>query len=176
MLKLHIGCGEVYLNNWINIDFESPKADLIHDLRKPLPYENGSVDLIHNEHFIEHLTAEEGVEFLKDMHRIIKPGGVIRIATPDLDYLAFKYWFGWKKQDWIENYGYSHIQTKAEMMNAVFHYWGHKWLYNFEELNRRLTEAGFKKIQRVKYRQSKNPHLKNLETRKDSKLIVEATI
>ncbi|MEH2266467.1 class I SAM-dependent methyltransferase [Nostoc sp.] len=174
MLKLHIGCGEVYIQDWINIDVESSKADLKHDLRQPLPYENNTVDLIYNEHFIEHLTAEEGVHFLKEMHRILKPGGVIRIATPDLDYLVFKYWFKWKKQDWIERYGYSHIETKAEMMNAMFHYWGHKWLYNFEELKRRLIQAEFRQIKRVSFRNSQNPNLQDLETRKDSKLIVES--
>ena len=55
MKKLHVGCGEIYLEDWINIDIESPKADLIHDLRKPLPFEDDSIDFIYNEHFIEHL-------------------------------------------------------------------------------------------------------------------------
>lgn len=173
-MKLHVGCEKVYLNNWINIDLDSPKADLIHDLRQPLPYEDNSVDLIYNEHFIEHLTAEEGVNLLKEMLRILKKGGIIRIATPDLDYLVFKYFFRWKKQEWIEKYGYSHIETKAEMMNAVFHYWGHKWIYNFEEMNRRLYQAGFEKTQRVKFCQSQHIYLRNLEKRKDSKLIVES--
>lgn len=174
MLKLHVGCGEVYLHGWKNIDFDSPKADLICDLRCPLPYEDNSVDLIYNEHFIEHLTAEEGVVFLKEMHRVLKKGGIIRMATPDLDYLVFKYLFSWKKQDWIERYGYSHLKTKAEMMNASFRYWGHQWIYNFEEISRRLNEAGFAKTQRVKFRQSYHTELRNLETRKDSKLIVES--
>lgn len=173
MLMLHIGCGEVHLNGWTNIDLESEKADLTHDVRLSLPYQNNTVDLVYSEHFIEHLTAEEGIVFFSEVYRTLKENGVMRIATPDLDYIVVKYIFGWKQQDWIERYGYSHIETKAEMMNAVFHYWGHKWIYNYEELKRRLEQVGFTKIKRAKFKQSKNGKLQNLETRLDSKLIVE---
>lgn len=174
MLKLHIGCGDVYLDGWVNVDIDSKKADLIHDVRKPLPYKDNSVDFIYSEALIEHFTVDEVLKVLTDFHRILKPKGVLRIATIDLDYIAFKYFFFWKRQDWIETYGYSYIKTKAEMMNAVFYFWGHKWIYNFEELKRRVTEAGFKKISRKGLRKSGFKELTGLETRKDMKLILEA--
>ncbi len=175
MSLLHIGCGEVYFDGWINIDSESSKADLKHDLRKALPYPDASAEFIYSEHFLEHVTPQEGESVLREAHRLLKKGGVIRIATPDLDYLVFRYFFGWKRQVWIKDYGYSYMQTKAEMLNIVFREWGHKWLYNFEELHRRLRSSGFRNIKKKKLGSSDFAVLRNLETRKDSKLIVEAT-
>ncbi len=174
VLKLNLGCGKVYLNGWVNIDIESGIADVNTNLTKGLPYKDNSVGMVYNEHFIEHLEVKTGVMLLKECHRVLKKDGIIRIATLDLDYLCFKYFFSWKKQDWIKNRGYRHIQTKAEMMNTVFREWGHQWIYNDEELSRRLKEAGFRNIRRVKLNKSNNPVLNNLETRKDSKLILEA--
>ena len=52
MLKLNLGCGQAYLSGWINIDIDSDKADLKHDLRNGLPYEDNTADYIFNEHFI----------------------------------------------------------------------------------------------------------------------------
>jgi len=83
-MNLHIGCGEVYFDGWVNIDKDSEKADKKHDARKRLPYKDNSVDFIYNEHFIEHITVEEAVKILIDFYRVLKPEGVLRIATPDL--------------------------------------------------------------------------------------------
>jgi len=174
MLMLHIGCGEVYFTGWTNIDLDSEKADLKHDMRNPLPFENDRVDFIYNEHFIEHLSVQEGIKVLWEFYRVLKRGGVLRIATPDLKYLVFKYFFRWKKQDWITRYGYEWIQTKAEMLNLCFREWGHQYLYDNEELTRRLKEVGFSQIYRRKLNRSNYNELMNRETRKDSRLILEA--
>jgi predicted SAM-dependent methyltransferase len=173
-MKLNIGCGEVYLKGWINIDSTSEKADFKHDMRKPLPYEDNSVAYIYNEHFIEHVTVQEGLAIMRDFYRVLKPGGVLRIATPGLDYLMFRYLFFWKWQSWYKKYGYEWIKTRAEMINIAFRDWGHQYLYNAEELKRRLREAGFTKIKRVKINKSEFLELRRLETRKESNLIIEA--
>lgn len=71
-IKLHIGCGTVYKEGWINIDNNSDnnikKLDFMWDLRKPLPLPENSVDFIYNEHFLEHLTADEGGGAFKRMY------------------------------------------------------------------------------------------------------------
>lgn len=174
MLKLNIGCGEVYFNGWINIDIDSAKADLKHDLRGALPYDDCSVDFIYSEHFIEHLTVSEGVALLSECRRILKTNGIVRTATLDLDYIVLKYIFSWKNQSWIHEYGYDYLKTKAEMLNLCFREWGHQYLYNREELARRLREAGFVRISRHRIGKSKYAELLGRETRKDSKLILEA--
>lgn len=174
MLMLHIGCGDVYFEGWINIDISSKKADINHDIRTPLPYDENTVDFIYNEHFIEHLTVQDGLQVLSDFNRVLKKGGVLRIATPNLDYVMFKYFFFWKRQDWIKKYNCGWIKTKAEMINISFREWGHQYLYNKEELERRLRESGFNNIYKQKFNKSKYPDLRNRETRRDSRLILEA--
>jgi predicted SAM-dependent methyltransferase len=111
----------------------------------------------------------------KEFYRVLKPGGILRIATPDLDYMVEKYTSAsWKDQDWIETYNYQWIQTRAEMLNVCFREWGHQYLYDAEELERRLREVGFGKILRQEWNVSMCAELANRETRKDSKLIIEA--
>ena len=179
-IKLHLGCGTVYKDGWINIDNNSDsniqKLDIKWDLRYSLPFPDNSADFIYNEHFLEHLTVEEGISAIKDFIRVLKPDGVMRIAMPDLERAILAY----LDKDWKENskatfekYGLTFIQTRAERININFHWWGHKWLYDWEELERRLKEAGCEKIKRCVIFESEHEALRNLETRNESTLIVE---
>jgi predicted SAM-dependent methyltransferase len=178
-VKLNVGCGTDYKKGWINIDNNSDenieKLDLNWDLRKPLPFPDNSVDFIFNEHFIEHLTVEEGQRVIKDLMRVLKPGGVLRMATPDLEIVAKQYLKSSLKGDPLIERWHLGIQTKAESINMSFRFWGHKWLYDYEELSRRVMEAGYKKIKRAKLRNSSYEELNNLEIREESLLIVEIT-
>lgn len=83
-IKLNLGCGKRLLPDYINIDLHNPKADIIHDLLVPLPYDNDSVDEILAEHIIEHFYPEEWEKIKKDWARVLKPGGIIHIYTPDI--------------------------------------------------------------------------------------------
>jgi len=172
-LKLNVGCGKVKLPGWVNIDIE-PGADLVIDVRKGLPFDDESVDFIYNEHFLEHLTFQEGKKVLREFYRCVKKGGVVRIAMPDLDYTIQKYNVDWKNQDWLSQPEYKFIRTKGQMINIRFRWWGHKYLYNEEDLKNQLIRTGFKKIMRCDRNNSNHTELCNLETRKDSKLIIEA--
>jgi predicted SAM-dependent methyltransferase len=80
----------------------------------------------------------------------------------------------WRDQAWLQHPDHQHISTRAEMLNISFYQWGHKWLYDREELHRRLREAGFNEIEDMEWGQSKNGELQNREWRKDSLLICEA--
>lgn len=172
-LKLNIGCGKVKFQRWINIDINSD-ADLVLDLRKSLPFNENSVDFIYSEHFLEHLTFEESSKVLKEIYRCLKKGGVTRIATPDLDYVIQKYIENWSDQDWLRLPEYGFIKTRGNMLNVSFRYWGHKYLFNEEDLRSHLINAGFKIIKRCDLNQSSFEALRDLETRSDSKLIFEA--
>jgi len=177
-IMLNIGCGTDYKNGWINIDNNSDnnikKLDLNWDLKYALPFADNSVDFIYNEHFLEHLTVEDGVNVTKDFIRVLKPKGVLRIAMPDLKNTVEKYFDpNWKNAPVIKKFGLEYIQTKAEMINIGFRAWGHKWLYDAEELQRRLKEAGCINIKMCKLRQSDYDNLMNIETREESTLIAE---
>jgi predicted SAM-dependent methyltransferase len=180
LVKLNVGCGTDYKEGWVNIDNNAheniERLDLNWDLRKPLPFEDNSVDFIFNEHFLEHLTVDEGQAVIKDFMRVLKPGGVVRIATPDLEVTVDKYLNVPIDEDpTIKTFHLDFIQTRAERLNIAFRAWGHQWLYDWEELDRRLREAGCQNFARCELRVSRYSELANLETRDESRLIVEIT-
>jgi predicted SAM-dependent methyltransferase len=174
--KLHVACGQVKLAGWINVDRDpvSSVVDLSWDVRQPLPIDDGSCELIHNEHFLEHLTVDEGLAFLRECRRALIPGGVFRVAVPDLADCVRQYLDDDWRQPWMTKYGYDWIQTRAEKLNVEFRNWEHQWLYDREELHRRLREAGFENIRDCERLQSTVPALRGLETREESTLVCEA--
>jgi predicted SAM-dependent methyltransferase len=171
--KLHVGCGTNRFDGWINADI-TPRADLIIFLEKKLPFKSNTLDRIYSEHVLEHVSFGAGVSFLREALRVLKPGGVIRIAMPDLDELIDGYQKDWKRFDWIKWPAYSFIKTRAEMINVAFRWWGHQHLYNSEEISRALVEAGFSHMSFPEHGESDFEDLRGLESRVDSKLIVEA--
>ena len=173
-LKLHLGSGTVRLDGWVNIDLETPQADLHFDITRPLPFRGGAARLIYHEHVMEHISVEQGLAGLRDWHRLLQPGGVLRIATPDLAYVVERYGGDWKDQAWLKLPEYAFIRTRAEMLNVSMRWWGHQYLYDGEELERRMREAGFTTIRRCGFRESTVGELAGLETREDSTLILEA--
>ena len=171
-MKIHLGCGSNYLEGWCNVDLDSPAADMQADLRNPLPYTDATVDLIYNEHFLEHLTLEQGLSFLKECRRVLKPRGVLRISTPDVRWLLSQYIVGrldeWTDAGWVP-------ETPCRLLNEGMRRWGHEFVYDLPELTMALQVAGFSEINRVGHRTSGNRELVGLECRPwHQELIVEA--
>lgn len=180
LLKLNIGCGTDYKKGWINIDNNSDnnikKLDINWDLRKPLPIDDGTIDFIFNEHFIEHLSVEEARVALKEFKRILKNDGVMRIAMPNLEDAVANYLDPeWRSKPFVRRFDMGFVKTGAELLNMNFSWWGHKWLYDREELERRLNEAGFARIKKETQGSSSHANLRSLETREESTLIAEVS-
>ncbi len=139
MTKLHIGCGARIIPGWVNIDLDPP-ADMIHDVRTGLPFPDGSVEMIYNEHTHEHLTLPEGDALLREYYRVLKPGGVLRMSVPSLDWLLDEYYAG--NLDWATEVGWRPA-TPCQMVNEAMRSWGHQFLYSESELRDSLKAAGF---------------------------------
>jgi predicted SAM-dependent methyltransferase len=106
---------------------------------------------------------------------LLENGGVLRIAMPSLEHIIANDNSGdWRNQYWLTFPEYQFIKTRAEMMNIASRWWVHQWLYDCEELHRRLHEAGFEKIKYVGWGHINVPELRNRESRQDSLLICEA--
>jgi hypothetical protein len=88
-LALHLGCGTKRFEGWCNIDIDGA-PELIWDLRRQLPFiDDGVVDAVYHEHFLEHLGRADGFALLCDCRRVMRRGAVMRVAVPDLsDVLA----------------------------------------------------------------------------------------
>jgi predicted SAM-dependent methyltransferase len=176
-LKVNIGCGYEPFPGWTNLDLDpASRADIFWDVTDGLPFPDDSCAFIHCEHFLEHLPVADGVHFMTECRRCLQKGGVVRIGMPSAQELVRHYYENdWARQPWLEKYGYTWIKTRDEYLNICFRDWGHQWLYDVEELQRRLREAGFTQIDNVAWGESKHADLRNRETRLETLLICEAT-
>src|ERR1051326_5853954 len=82
--KLQIGAGPIALPGWLGTDLWPTKSIIFLDATKRFPIGDHTFDYIHSEHMIEHLSWVEGQFMLQECRRILKPGGTIRVGTPDL--------------------------------------------------------------------------------------------
>ena len=147
--KLHVGCGPVHLDGWINIDNRRYDAvDYVLDVRDGLPFRG--LRFIFAEHFIEHLPYWEAERFLRDCRTALGADGVLRLSTPNLDWVIATQYHGNQVKDCFR-------------LNASFRAWGHQFLYNAATLTAVLQNVGFATVEPHAYRESRYPELRNLE-------------
>lgn len=130
--------------------------------------------MIYSEHVLEHLELTDAERLMTDCCNALRPGGVMRIAMPDLAALVDRYHGDWRDQTWLRDGAYE-ITSRAQMLNVALREWGHRYVYDFDDLASRLRAAGFTTVERVESGGSAQPQLRGLETRDDSLLVVEAT-
>jgi predicted SAM-dependent methyltransferase len=160
-VRLHLGSGQSPIAGWINIDIQPlPGVDRVLDVRRGLPYDD--VAAIYGEHFLEHLELEEGLACLVECRRVLAPDGILRISTPNLDWvLASHYRYGrWTADD--------EAVSDCFQMNRAFHGWGHRFLYNRQTLHAALLAAGFSTITMHRYGESDVAELAGLERHEKS--------
>ncbi|HEV8658200.1 MAG TPA: methyltransferase domain-containing protein [Thermoanaerobaculia bacterium] len=148
--KLHIGSGPLVREGWTNIDLEEhPGVDFVLDIREGLPFED--VSYIYAEHFIEHLTHDEGLRFMKECRAALKSDGVLRLSTPSLDWV------------WETQYRKPSSIHDCFAINKSFRGWGHQFLYNAQTLTAALHDAGFADVREQRYGESDDAVLRDLE-------------
>ncbi|MEZ4958753.1 MAG: hypothetical protein R2830_02930 [Saprospiraceae bacterium] len=156
-LKINFGCGPLAHPGWVNVDYIKSENTYYYDLRDKLPLKGGIASNIHCEHFMEHLTQEDAIQFMKECFRLLQPGGLFRIIVPD----AEKYIKAYAKND--DDY-FSHLsklgnaahpfRTKIEIINQMFRMGGdHLFAWDFETMSLYLKEAGFSKVKRSGFRE-----------------------
>ena len=89
---LNLGCGATYHKDWTNVDFVSTGEGVIaHNLLAGVPFENDRFEVVYHSHVLEHFPKEKAVLFIKECYRVLKKGGIIRVAIPDLERIARNY-------------------------------------------------------------------------------------
>lgn len=160
--RLHLGCGTNILDGWANIDRHDGPGVIGCDLTERLPVASSSVDLIFSEHFVEHITHAQAHVLLAECRRVLKPGGIIRISTPNLKALVREYSLG-RVTEWAD-VGWS-PSSPCGLLNEGLRLWGHQYVYDTGELTALLAGAGFQNISAVEWRASEHPLLCGLEQR-----------
>lgn len=169
--KLHIGAGPNILEGWLNADIKPQSNSVIYlDITKELPFLDRTFDYLYSEHVIEHVSYTEGIYHLKECYRILKPGGRLRIATPDLGFLiglynmqkteAQKEYIKWAIERFSPEAAFHH---ETFVINNFVRCWGHQFIYDSTILELAFKGAGFEKIVRCKVMESDDPQLYNVE-------------
>jgi len=110
MRALNLGCGGRFHPDWENLDFAPVSAAVrAYDLQKGIPFPDGTFDVVYHSHVLEHFPKQFAPSFLRECHRVLKSGGVIRVAIPDLETIARIYLEALEKASnnqpgWAENY------------------------------------------------------------------------
>ncbi|RWF44291.1 MAG: methyltransferase domain-containing protein [Mesorhizobium sp.] len=135
-IKLNFGCGENRITGWCNYDEEV-------DITQPLPFEDDHADFIFAEHVVEHVDYRQALAFFAECRRVLKPGGIIRIAVPSLENI-------WKRGDqdyfnFVRKWAPSADRRGA--MDAIINAHGHQAIWTQGLLEACLFYAGFEDIE-----------------------------
>jgi len=152
--QLYLGSWKRYIPGFIHIDLDDqPRLDYRHDIKRLPMFSDNSVDLIYTSHSFEYFDRAEGERVLKEWHRILKPGGVLRIAVPDFEAIVQVY-LKYKKD--LDHQGilgplYGKMPVKEKSKDIIIY---HKTAYDFKSLKKVLQSAGFKNIHRYDWKKT----------------------
>jgi SAM-dependent methyltransferase len=138
---------------------------IFHDLTANLPFDSETVDYIFCSHLLEHLSKEDGSALLREMFRVLRPDGRIRITVPDLALAVAHYQSGEKE----EALRYFFPETSGGQLDS------HRTMYDFPLLEAALHGAGFRDVTRCGFLEGKVPDLARLDNRPNETLFVEAS-
>jgi predicted SAM-dependent methyltransferase len=144
MHKLHLGCGNIHINGWCNVDvIKTGATDLILDIATLPGIPENSVHSIYSCHVLEHFSTGSIPKILERWHSVMRAGGELRISVPDLDAITRIY------QKNID-----HFQVLGHQPWIALIYGGqkdqydfHKTGFNFNWLSYLLKNAGFNQIE-----------------------------
>lgn len=132
-IKLHLGAGDYWIDDYLNIDMAVyGGTDMLWDIRKGLPFQPESVEIIEAYEVVEHMNKYEIDEILKDWYRVLIKGGKIKISVPDMDGL-------------IEMYQ-TEKDKAIEQIYGLEDHPHHKQGYTYLSLDKLFTNHGFNVI------------------------------
>lgn len=130
-LKLNLGCGHDRLDGWVNVDSHTA-ADVDADMLA-LPFDNDAADEIYCSHALEHLSFYEAPRALREMLRVLRPGGKLRVAVPNLDFVA-AVWLHGSDRDYARQIMFGNQEHPGEF---------HRNGWNERQLRADVEAAGF---------------------------------
>ena len=169
-LRLHLGSGKFPRSGWVNVDLLGVPVNLPYDLRRRLPFRDGSVDAVFHEHLLEHLPLDAGLRLTEETWRVLKPGGVLRIGVPDAG--AYLQSYAWGGGFITTNRPDRPTQLLA--LQELFYEHGHETMFDLETLALVCRAAGFEEVERRESGSSRITPCPDAPHRASETLYVEA--
>ena len=88
---LNLGCGTTLHPAWVNLDRQAGPGVQPWEARAGIPFPDGTFDGVYHSHLLEHLDREDAALLSRDCLRVLRPGGVLRVAVPDLERIVRGY-------------------------------------------------------------------------------------
>ena len=153
MPNLCLGCGKTFIPNFIHIDLaDYDHIDYKQNINDLSMFQDNTVDLIYCSHTLEYFDRIEAVQVLKEWHRVLKKGGILRLAVPDFNAIVKVY----RKYKDLEARGilgplYGRMVVKTEEGEKILF---HKTAYDFKSLKKLLESVGFHTVRRYDWRKT----------------------
>ncbi len=174
IVRLHIGCGKFPRPGWINSDNKVRRGvELVADLRDGLPFAEGSVDIAAAIHVLPHIPIPRLVPIVAEMRRVLKPGGVLRLALPDLD-KAIDAYRGGDSGYFMTGEAWS--SPGARLITQILWHGDIVTPFTYDFAAEILARAGFGTVHRCAFREtrSRHPEIVELDNRQRESFFVEA--
>ncbi|RLA80157.1 MAG: methyltransferase [Epsilonproteobacteria bacterium] len=143
--KLHLGCGSKYIPGFLHCDLANYEhIDYKQDMRDLSIFEDNSIDLIYCCHALEYFDRHQVVLVLKEWFRVLKKGGILRLAVPDFEAIVKVYL---KYQDLDHQGILGPLYGKWQNSNSEENLY-HKTTWDLKSLTKVLKDLGFSDVQR----------------------------
>jgi predicted SAM-dependent methyltransferase len=155
MRKIQFGAGQLHLPGWENYDREV-------DCAQPLPrdkFPDECADFVFSEMMVEHITPQQGWNFLDECYRILKPDGVIRIVIPDF----VKNWRDMNDDYRVVNSGVTGAKTDKDHARSIIFGHGHQSMWTAPMMSCVLEAIGFSRVVILPMHVSNHDELREVE-------------
>ena len=210
LIRVQLGCGLITPSNWVNVDgswnarlakhpalrralhmLHITEADkiqvrwnsdiVIHDLRQPLPFRDGSVSAVYSSHVLEHMYFNDGQRLIGECFRVLDEGGVLRLVVPDLQTIVREYLgehpfqepgngaVRLRPADQLNQRLLMRAQSppSGNFFSRLYSSWmdfhSHKWMYDADSLIHHLESAGFADVRQMELHQSRISGVEQVE-------------
>jgi SAM-dependent methyltransferase len=173
--RLNWGCGPNPIRGWINSDQKvGPGIDLSCDIRDGLPLESDSIDYIVSIHAMPEVPYPDLLPVLRELRRVLKPNGTLRLSLPDLDkgiqaYLRQDRDYFLIPDDEVSSVG-------GKLIVQLIWYGYSRTLFTYDFIEELLHKAGFRSVRPCRYQETSSLHTEivELDNRERESFFVES--